>query len=218
MKGLLIKDFKLLKNQRTFALIIGLVCIGLLVQGSDPTYVFSYAAAMFSVLGMNTIGYDEENNGMGFLFTFPVSRSKYVLEKYVFVALVLAVTLAAGFVIITVISVVKAPDHKPVEWAAVLFGVLLTSVFMQSVMIPVQIKFGLSKSRTALLIVLACIAAAIYGAKEIAEIVHLDLSAFAAKIIDASPQSAAAGVCVLSGVLMGVSYGVSAAVMKKKQF
>lgn len=80
MKGLLIKDFKLLKNQKSFLAIVAAVCAFVMIKGSE-SYAMFYGAAMAAMLSVNSIGYDEENNGMGFLFTLPVSRRDYVLEN-----------------------------------------------------------------------------------------------------------------------------------------
>ena len=106
MKGLLIKDFKLLKNQKSFLAIVAAVCAFVMIKGSE-SYALFYGAAMAAMLSVNSIGYDEENNGMGFLFTLPVSRRDYVLEKYGFGLLLLGIVLAAGSVLSAGISAVQ---------------------------------------------------------------------------------------------------------------
>lgn len=218
MKGLLIKDFKLLKNQRMFMVIAVVVSIWMLVRGNDRIYIFSYLAAMFSVIVTGTIGYDEENNGMGFIFTFPVSRSQYVLEKYVFGMLILAAAVAGVFAASAVISAAKTPDYGPQEWTAAILTALLVSVLIQSVTIPVQLKFGSAKSRAAFLIIMLCILAAVYAAEQIAKATHMDLSAIEGKIVNASTLTVIAGICLISIALTGISYAVSVTVMKRKQF
>lgn len=218
MKGLLIKDFKLLKNQRMFMVIAVVVSIWMLVSGNDRIYIFSYLAAMFSVIVTGTIGYDEENNGMGFIFTFPVSRSQYVLEKYVFGMLILAAAVAGVFAASAVISAAKTPDHGPQEWTAAILTALLVSVLIQSVTIPVQLKFGSAKSRAAFLIIMLCILAAVYAAEQIAKATRMDLSAIEGKLVNASTLTVIAGICLISIALTGISYAVSVTVMKRKQF
>lgn len=218
MKGLLIKDFKLLKNQRMFMVIAVAVSIWMLVRGNDRIYIFSYLAAMFSVIVTGTIGYDEENNGMGFIFTFPVSRSQYVLEKYVFGMLILAAAVAGVFAASVVISAAKTPDYGPDEWAAAIATALLVSVLIQSITIPVQLKFGSAKSRAAFLIIMLCILAAVYAAEQIAKAAHMDLSAIEGKIVNASTLTVIAGICLILAALTGISYAVSVTVMKRKQF
>lgn len=131
MKGLLIKDFKLLKNQKSFLAIVAAVCAFVMIKGSE-SYAMFYGAAMAAMLSVNSIGYDEENNGMGFLFTLPVSRRDYVLEKYGFGLLLLGIVLAAGSVLSAGISAVQEQPMEAVEWAVMLIGPLVTSAAMQS--------------------------------------------------------------------------------------
>ena len=78
MKGLLIKDFKLLKNQKQFFLIIGLITFMFLVTNDSPYFTITYATMMFSMFTMSTISYDEYDNGAAYLFSLPISRKGYV--------------------------------------------------------------------------------------------------------------------------------------------
>ncbi len=59
MRGLIIKDLKLLKSQRMFLIVVAAGSILFLINGSDPGFVFSYVSAMFSLLVITTISFDE---------------------------------------------------------------------------------------------------------------------------------------------------------------
>ena len=84
MKGLLIKDLKLIKKQNRILAITALLCAWFFITDRDASAISAYIAAMISIIAVGTVNYDEFDNGMGFLFTFPISRRSYVLEKYVF--------------------------------------------------------------------------------------------------------------------------------------
>ena len=84
MKGLLIKDFKLMKNQKQFFLMILFFCIFFVVINGNPAFMISYLMVMCSFFTLSTISYDDFDHGMGYLFTLPVTRKIYVTEKYVF--------------------------------------------------------------------------------------------------------------------------------------
>ena len=58
MKGLLIKDFKLLKNQKQFFVVIGVISIMLLLTNENPSFTITYTTMMFSMFTMSTISYD----------------------------------------------------------------------------------------------------------------------------------------------------------------
>ena len=85
MKGLLIKDWKLLKNQgRFFLMILAASLIPLFFSQNYVNFITSYLTFIFSVFVLSTLSYDSYDNGMIFLLSLPVSRRIYVQEKYLF--------------------------------------------------------------------------------------------------------------------------------------
>ena len=88
MKGLLIKDFKLMKNQKNFFFIMIFIAAAMLFAEFESTFVVSYFTMIASMFVLSTISYDEYDNGYAFLFSMPFSRTSYVKEKYVFSILV----------------------------------------------------------------------------------------------------------------------------------
>ena len=81
MKGLLIKDLKLLKGQKNFFVVLIVIAIVLSVSMSSPSFVIGYMTFIGAVFTLSTISYDEFDNGNAFLFTLPFSRMDYVIEK-----------------------------------------------------------------------------------------------------------------------------------------
>ncbi len=98
MTALLVKDWKLLKGQRQFFMvIIGLAAFyAIFMNETAMSFVVTYIAIMMAMFTLSTISYDEYNNGAAFLFTLPIERREYVLEKYVFAAIVTGVSSAVG--------------------------------------------------------------------------------------------------------------------------
>ena len=76
MKGLLIKDFKLIKTQKLFIVIITAIC-GYLLAIGKMEFAMIYSAIIFSMLVVSTVNYDDQDNGMGYLFTLPAGRDMY---------------------------------------------------------------------------------------------------------------------------------------------
>lgn len=218
MKGLLVKDWKLIKAQKNFVGAILILCIIFLSRGQEISYVFAYLSAMFSILVTSTISYDQADNGMNFIFTFPVSREKYVLAKYVF-GMLAAVCLAGIFCIgVLAAGMVNSFSYSPQEYFTGVFGVLLIAAGIMSVMIPLLLKFGSEKSRMVLLIFLGFGMLVVYMAQQAAEVLHVDLTPLTERILQAGLVETAVGLSVLTVGILGISYMVSAAVMKKKQF
>ena len=81
MKGLMIKDLRLLFNQKKTWIMYVLLCVmmGFSMQGA---FMVGYTVMLCGALGISTISYDQAENGMPFLFTLPIDRQGYVREKY----------------------------------------------------------------------------------------------------------------------------------------
>ena len=79
MKGLLIKDFRLLKGQVHFLLIVTVCVIVFMINGSEAFGV-AYVCSMVALLSLTTVSYDEYENGSVFLFTLPITKKDYVKE------------------------------------------------------------------------------------------------------------------------------------------
>ena len=185
MKGLLIKDLKLIKTQKTFLIIVAGICVALLASGKEMSVVFAYVAAVLSMVVVSTVSYDEYNNGMSFLFTFPVSRKKYVLEKYVFGILSVAAVLAAGSGLMGVVSAVKLQSFQQQEWFLALLGAVLTAVLILSLYLPVQLKFGAEKGKIVMFLIIAAVVGLGYAVKEAALVFQVDLSGIMEQVMNA---------------------------------
>ena len=102
MTGLLMKDLMMLKCQKQFFFVMGVVGLMFLVIYDNPTLVFGYLTIMFSFIPLTTLAYDDADNGSAYLFTLPVSRKGYLVEKYLFSA---GFTLAAALLTLAVVIV-----------------------------------------------------------------------------------------------------------------
>ena len=101
MTGFFIKDLMMLKCQKQFFFIMGIMALIFLVMYDNPSFVFGYLTIMFSFIPITTLSYDDADNGSAYLFSLPVSRVGYVIEKYAFS---LGFTLAAALVSFIVVS------------------------------------------------------------------------------------------------------------------
>lgn len=68
MKGLLIKDFKLMKNQKNFFFIMIFIAAAMLFAEFESTFVVSYFTMIASMFVLSTISYDEYDKAMPFCF------------------------------------------------------------------------------------------------------------------------------------------------------
>ena len=149
MKGMLVKDFCILKLQKNAVLVLLAMCVVFTVFMKSPTYIVNLFPLYGFLLVLGTLTYDEFDRGYSFLFTLPVSRRGYVKEKYVFGLLfcggiwILSVLISLIYVWIT--KEIPIDDALMVNYAV---SIILVLVFM-GISIPVQLKYGNEKGRLA---------------------------------------------------------------------
>lgn len=155
MKGLLIKDFKLMLNQKNFFILIVLI-LGATACFLDFDYYFLIGYFMFicSLFTISTISYDEFDNGNAFLFTLPFSRSHYVEEKYCFGILAGTCSWFLSFVITTIIQMINSNNFIFSDWMLSTLVMLPIMFVMLAILIPFQLKYGSENGRIAIIIFL----------------------------------------------------------------
>ncbi|MCF2682582.1 ABC-2 transporter permease [Faecalicatena contorta] len=218
MKGLLIKDFKLLKNQKQFFIVIGLITLMFMATNDNPYFTITYATMMFSMFTMSTISYDEYDNGAAYLFSLPISRKGYVGEKYVFGVL----TSLLAWLIVTVLNfvfvIVRKLEIEPQELGVVSVVALVVAGMVLAISIPLQLKFGAEKSRMAFFAVFALAFVVAFIFVKVMERTSVNFTAILEKLDQASFGSMTAILLLIGAVMLGISALISMRVMDRKEF
>ena len=222
MKGLLIKDFKLLKNQKNFFILVFVMAVFLTITngaGSSPaTFVLPYVGFVCSFFVLSTISYDEYDNGNAFLFTLPFDRKIYVAEKYIFGVVTggAGLLLILAFILIYTDGMTGAEQTGETLFTAGVSAALL--LFFLAVMIPFQLKFGPEKGRIAMIIVFLGIFAAVYGLAKVVNIGNMDLSGLIQTADAMGPAGVALVFLAVSLLVLAASMTISIRIMEKKEF
>ena len=157
MRGLLLMDFKFLKRQTKFLVIVGLLVFVFLFNKDMSSFGVAYATMLFGIFAVNSIYYDEANNGNAFLFTLPFSRKEYVFSKYLFGMIIgggawlLSSLIGMGYLCMANTGI------DITEWLAINVVYLILLLVMFSFMFPIQFKFGMEKSRLVMLILVVLV-------------------------------------------------------------
>ncbi len=144
MKGLLIKDFNLLKKRGIFFLVFiaGYAVYQLGTFNSEAAVGF--ATLMIGVFSLTTINYDEYENGMLFLFTLPFRRIDYVREKYIFGFLSATITWIIMGAACFLFDILIWKEDSGDSWRKLVFCVsyLIVVYFIVSLQIALKLKFA----------------------------------------------------------------------------
>ena len=68
MKGLLIKDLRLVFNRKQQLLIL-LALFAMIAFTADGSFIIGYAAGLTGIMGLSSLAFDEQDNGFPFLFS-----------------------------------------------------------------------------------------------------------------------------------------------------
>ncbi len=159
MKGLLKKDLSILFCNKAMlvAAIIVLAAVAFMGSGGGQ-FIMSYMAIFVPMVINSTISYDDMDNGMEYLMTLPVTRRQYVYSKYVFSAGVGFLCWIFSCVMGTLSNVVHGNQGEPEEWLFLCLSSLGLLIFISSLIIPVQLKFGAEKAKIVMILIMVGVA------------------------------------------------------------
>lgn len=217
MKGLFVKDLKLMSTQKKILVFVFLLA-GVFLLTNSTAFAINYLTIFCSVLVVSTISYDEFDNGNAFLFTLPVSRKEYVREKYLFGFGISIVVWFLTALLIGAYSGLTTEKYNWIEWITSSVSSIFASGYLLSFLIPIQLKYGAEKGRLVLLCISAIIGGICFGAVEIAKKLDIDIEQFVRRLKAFSPVALAAGVIGAFLIMVGISYLISVRVMEKKEF
>ena len=223
MKGLFVKDFRLLMGQKNFFAAVFGVSVVLLMTGaggiaSSASYVLCYIGFVSSFFVLSTIGYDEFDNGNAFLFTLPFKRKTYAVEKYIFG---LFIGIAAMLIMLAVEAVYFQIKGVSADWMLLLVtfgsGAACLAGFL-ALMIPFQLKFGSEKGRIALIAVMMAIFALAYVAAKALNANFMSVSYLLQSIQKLGTAGIIAVIFLAVLAVLALSAGISIAILNKKEF
>ncbi|MCM1144408.1 MAG: ABC-2 transporter permease [Blautia sp.] len=221
MKGLLVKDIRLVLHNARFMIILLLVMMVFVMQGNgNYAFFIGYSSMIFALLVLNTITYDVHNKGMTFLMTLPVKRGTYAVEKYI---LMLGGSLFGAVFSMVVCMLFYRSAAMQIFVEAI--ATVVSFMFFQMLMLPLQLKFTGEKSRMVLLGIFAVAIVVITSVKDILipflakegelqdMIVHIVM-----KFLSLDKWVIGMLVCLVFLGCLAVSFRVSVGIMRKKEF
>ena len=142
MKGLMIKDLKLMKNQKSFAVIFAAVILFYLFTEVTAAIIIGYACIVSAMFTVGTLSYDDLDNGNAFLFTLPFARKSYAAEKYILTILTNIIVWTVSTALAIVFDLHRVPDLVLSEYIFTALLIAALTFLLNAVMIPTQMKFG----------------------------------------------------------------------------
>lgn len=210
MFGLIKKDFLLIKANLKSMVIVFIVYLILIFQGTfDVIFIVPLIGIM---LFISTFSYDDFNNWNSYAVTLPNGRKNVVRAKYI-ASIILTVILGIGALAIGIgISYTKTNSINLDEIISSLMGTILSSVIIIALLYPIVFKFGATNGRIILF-------AVVFGVAGIGALIaqFVDMTSIINMInrLDSYPL---VSIPIISAILLGISYLISNKIYQNKGF
>ena len=217
MKGLLVKDLRIIFRRKQQLLILLAICI-MIAFSTEGSFVIGYTAILIGMLGLTPLVADERNNGFPFLFSLPVDVKTYVNERYLFCILADVLGVAFGTALFVAACYAKGnTDALPDGLAYAALSLPATLMLMLTIL-PVQMIFGIERSRIITLVLYGILFAV--SAVIVKVVGPIDQEHVAANLPEwlLNPFVIAGGILVLALIVCGVLYGCCMKTMKNREF
>lgn len=226
MKGLMVKDLRLLFSQKKTMIIYILLCL-MMSFSMQGAFIVGYTVMLAGVIGISTISYDQADNGMPFLFTLPTDREGYVREKYLLCLLMEAAGAVLGLTVCEITSFIRTGSAVPMDDIRSAMIVIPVMLCLVSFMAPINLKYGAEKARLAMMIAYGIIGAILaVGLVLVQDILPKTDHSFWIKVKVFFDETLGGTyfwtipviLTVLALGIMYVSYRISVRIMSRKEF
>ena len=160
MRGLLLKDWYLIKKYCWPLYMMDVVFIALSLFATDSVFIYTYPYLFAGFVPMTLYAYDEREKWKAYCAALPVSRRQYVSGKYIMGLLSIAAVLVLSLVVHT--ATYLAVPGRMVDYLLDFLSILPACAAMgfitPALSLPLMFRFGAEKARIAYIIVLAGIA------------------------------------------------------------
>lgn len=170
MRGLIIKDLKLIFLQKGFIFLSVIWLIALSIINDELIFLLAFIPYILSILTVSTISYDSFDNGYPFLFTLPFKRRDYVMTKYLLAVLMFV---AGNLLTLTFVFLSELVLSKELmelwDWLNTFVISFIGVLIFLSVMLPSYFKYGSEKARIINILIVGLVLVVLYGVKNLLE-------------------------------------------------
>lgn len=205
MKGLLLKDWYVMKKTCRAYLLLVVLFLAISVFENENVFLIFYPAMLMGMIPVTLLGYDERCKWQLTCAAMPCTRAQFVSAKYLIGLLAQLATLALTALVQAVRMTMHGGFHW-LSWATLLTVLLAMALLTAAITPPLMFRFGVEKGRIlyCVTIGLMCGGSAIIG-----------LSG----ALDAVPFTVAAllGMVAAAAAVYALSWWLSIALYRKRE-
>lgn len=159
MKGLLLKDWYMIKNYCRSYILISVVFIVLSVIGNGDMFFVFYPCLLCGMIPVTLLGYDERSRWTEYSGTMPYTRAQIVSGKYL-IGLFAQLTAILLMGIVQGIRIKISQDYSFHDFSVLMLLMMSMAALTASIPLPFIFKLGVEKGRMAYYIMIGFACAA----------------------------------------------------------
>lgn len=216
MRRLWVKDLLLLQKQLKTLLIFMLIAAFNAYTIKSVPVVFIMMAFFFVTTTSSTIFYDQENHGFLYLFTLPIRKKDYVIQKQllVLVSALVATLLSVGLILLLMPFVPELQTSAQDLLYSALYSFFF-GCFYGSIITPLYLRYGTEKARVFIFAIMGILAMVIILLQKTGVLDNLESSEFIDSVAAFNPLQITSLILALSIAMLGVSTIVSRRFIEK---
>ena len=159
MKGLLLKDWYMMKKYCRSYLLIVIVFIAVSLFSNDNMFFVFYPCLLCGMIPVNLLGYDERSRWMQYSGTLPYTKAQIVCGKYL-IGLLTQLTILVTTGVVQAVKMIIVHNFVSGDFVVLMLLMLIVSTFTSSIFLPFVFKLGVEKGRTAYYIMIGFVCGA----------------------------------------------------------
>ena len=159
MKGLLLKDWYVMKKYCRSYILIAVVFIAVSFFSNDNMFFVFYPCLLCGMIPVNLLGYDERSRWMQYSGTLPYTKAQIVCGKYL-IGLLTQLTVLVATGVAQAGKMIIAHNFVPGDFAVLMLLMLIVSTLTSSICLPFVFKLGVEKGRAAYYIMIGFVCGA----------------------------------------------------------
>lgn len=159
MRGLLLKDFYMMRKYCRSYLLIAAVFIAISFAGGDNMFFIFYPCLLCGMIPVNLLGYDERSRWVQYSGTLPYTKGQIVSGKY----LIGLMTQIAMLIITGIAQAVRMHMNGTFQlsnYIVLMLMLLIMATMSSSIILPFIFKLGVEKGRIAYYVMSGVVCAA----------------------------------------------------------
>ena len=216
MKGLIIKDLCVIKNQMRSLLLILVFFVFISIINKDATFTLFLVPFYMIMILITTFSYDEFNKWECYCNSLPLSRKEIVKAKYLLFNASSLVVLVLGVLASFIIpNFIENTTFESIY--ASIIGVAFGICLVISLLIPFYYKFGSQKGRIMLFLTIAILALLIGTITSLDVFNNIELMNIINSLNNLSLGMFTLLLIIVTVIIMTISYYISVRIYNNKE-